>query len=223
MPSSGMTQMPMLAPTKTSRPLDRMKGRLISSIRACATVPARSGSSRFSSTTTNSSPPMRASMSHWRTRLSIRVTAICSSSSPAAWQTVIDGAEMVEVDHQGGGIAAVQLQLADRMGQPRGQQQPVGQVGQGIVVGDMVELEFGLLDGADVGEGSDVIGGLAEVVLDGGYGQPLRKDFSRFAAVPDFPLPIAVGRYVFEHGAVERRVMMARFHQPHIGAQQLVR
>jgi hypothetical protein len=61
-------------------------------------------------------------------------------------EAVVDDLEPVEVEHQHGGRAAPALGAGHRAVQPGGQQRPVGQPGQLVVEGEVLELAVGVGD-----------------------------------------------------------------------------
>jgi len=79
--------MPTLAPTNSSLP-PTASGCRIASSTFCATTRAASADSRSGSTTANSSPPSRATVSPARRQCCMRVPIARSSSSPEPWPSV---------------------------------------------------------------------------------------------------------------------------------------
>ncbi len=84
---------------------------------------------------------------------------------------VVDGLEAVEVEEDDGQRPLLALALRQRLLQPVQQQDPVGQAGQGVEMGDVLERVLALLQLGDVGEDGDVIGNAVGVVAHGAYAQ----------------------------------------------------
>ena len=104
---------------------------------------------------------------------------------------VVDGLEAVEVQEHDGADAFGAVRALQRVRQARVQQQAVGQVGQRVVVGQVLHLRFGVCDARDVGEHAHEVDDLAALVAHRADGQPARVDFTALAAVPDLALPTA--------------------------------
>lgn len=82
-------------------------------------------------------------------------------------QGVVDQLEAVQIDKQQGELLPVEVGGLDLQLKPLLQQVAVAELGQGIVIGEVVELCLGLANGADVGEGDDIVGGVVAAVVDG--------------------------------------------------------
>ena len=93
------------------------------------------------------------------------------------------------------------------------EQQAVGQPGQRVVVGQVVQLLLGLLHGADVGEDRHIVGQFVELVANGMDPLPLRKDLAVLAAVPDLAAPAAMGLQFAPDDVVEAAVVTAGLEQ----------
>ena len=107
---------------------------------------------------------------------------------------VVDQLEPVQVHQQQGHLGAVALTVGDGLADAVQAQQAIGEVGQGIMVGEELDPLLGRLGGGDIGEAGDVLGGLPDAVAHRGDGQPFGEDLAGFAAVPDLPLPLALGQ-----------------------------
>ncbi|KFB71008.1 MAG: hypothetical protein AW09_003876 [Candidatus Accumulibacter phosphatis] len=90
------------------------------------------------------------------------------------------------------------------------QQAAVGQLRQGVVVGNIFGVCLGVAQAADVGEYPDVAFDLPVLVVHRGDRQPLRVGFTGLAAVAEFSLPEAGAGQFAPDRVVEHRVMVAR-------------
>ena len=75
-----------------------------------------------------------------------------------------------------------------------GQQHPVGQAGQRVKVGDVLQLALVFFHGRDVGEHCDIVLQRARSVVHRADGEQLGKHLAVFAPVPDFTAPVP-GRF----------------------------
>ncbi|MNC35248.1 hypothetical protein D3C75_837240 [compost metagenome] len=91
-----------------------------------------------------------------------------------------------------------------------------------VVVGQVGQFLFRMLDRADVAEHRHVMAELAFIVADGANGLPLRVDFTALAPVPDFAAPLALFRQGGEYLLVERQAMAARLELVRALADDLV-
>ena len=128
-------------------------------------------------------------------------------------EAVVDVLEAVQVEEQHGAQLLFFLAFLQGGGQARFEQQAVGQAGERVVVGLVVEAGLGVLERGDVGEDADEVAGFAVVAPHGADGQPLRVEFAALAPVPDFALPMAFGVEVVPHGDVEAAVVLPRGQQ----------
>ena len=124
-------------------------------------------------------------------------------------EAVVDVFEAVEVDEQYGALLGVGGGVEQGGLQAAFEEDAVGQPGEGVVVGLVVEAVLGVLEGGDVGEDAYEVGDLVVAVAYGTDGQPLGIGFAVLAAVPDFALPVAVGGELVPHGGVEGAVVLA--------------
>ncbi len=126
---------------------------------------------------------------------------------------IVDVLEVVQIDeHQ-----RAQLVAAPAGGhglvQAIEQQPAIGQTGQRIVEGQVVDPLLGRLAIGDVGKGGDIMGDLAVDVAYGTDGQPLGKYLAALAPVPDLAFPHAGGFDARPHGTVEVRPVSPRREQ----------
>jgi len=97
--------------------------------------------------------------------------------------------------------------------QPVVEQPAVGQLGERVVVGLVLDPLLILLELGDVTEDAGVMGYLAVIVGDGGDGEQLGIDLAVLAPVPDLALPVAFLLELTPHGAVKALVVVARTQQ----------
>ncbi len=81
-------------------------------------------------------------------------------------QAVVDQLEAIQIDKEQPQPFAIELRGFQLKGQPLLQQMAIAQLGQGIVIGKVVQLGFHLANGADVGKGDHIVSGVVEVVID---------------------------------------------------------
>ena len=122
---------------------------------------------------------------------------------------VIHILESVEVDEEQRIARIVALCGGSNLLEPIGQQKPVGQASQEIMVRHVLDARFVGLGFGDVREGGDVVGDLTAIITDGAERQPFREDLVVLAAVPDFALPEPLGMQGLPHASVELLVLPA--------------
>ena len=120
---------------------------------------------------------------------------------------------MIQIDHQQRTATLVDLRRSQRLLGAVSEQQAIGQIGQRVVMSQVLEFMFGVLDRADVGKHRHVMAEPAQIVVNDADGLPLRVDFAAFAPVPDFPAPLADAVECGEHRLIESRRMMAGLEQ----------
>ena len=123
-------------------------------------------------------------------------------------EAVVDLLEAVEVEEQHGAQLVVGARAVQRAAQAILEQQTVGQAGQRVVVGLVVESRLGMLEAGDVGEYANEVGDLVVGVAHGADGQPLGVELAILALVPDLALPVAIGGKAVPHGGVEGVVVL---------------
>jgi hypothetical protein len=104
-------------------------------------------------------------------------------------KAVVDRFETVQVQVGHGGQGVVALGLGQGHLHAVGEQAAVGQLGQGIVVGQVLQVALALLDVGDVGEQAHVVGGLTRLVAHRRDVAELGIEFAVLLAVPGFALP----------------------------------
>ncbi|MNF71292.1 hypothetical protein D3C84_532390 [compost metagenome] len=134
-------------------------------------------------------------------------------------EAVIDHLEMIQIDHQQRTAALLDLRRRQCLLGTVGEQQAVGQIGQWIVMRQVLEFVLGILDRADVGKHRDVVAELAVVVMNQADRLPLRVDPAVFATVPDLAAPLAATVERGEHRLVETRRVVAGLEQAGLLAQ----
>eukprot|EP00659_Diplonema_papillatum_P013429 gene13429-biopygen13469 len=125
-------------------------------------------------------------------------------------EAVVDVFETVEVEEQHGALAAGFLLVVEGGLQAAFKQGAVGQAGQRVVVGLVIEARLGVLEAGDVGKHGDEVGDRLLAVAHGADGQPAGVQLAVLAPVGDLALPVAVGRQLVPHGRVEGAVVQAR-------------
>ena len=138
-PSRGNRLTPMLTVATSARP-SIITGADSTSLMRVAAMPTSSGALTLCSTTTNSSPPMRTTMSAGRTAARTRLAISCSSLSPTSWpRESLMCLKRSRSRNSTASICPVSWQRAMRLGQVRLQEQAVRQARQVIVIGELVE------------------------------------------------------------------------------------
>ncbi|MCY1425710.1 hypothetical protein D9M71_415050 [compost metagenome] len=123
-------------------------------------------------------------------------------------ETVVDVLEAVEVDEKNGAVEVVVGGFDQRQLQAALEQQAVGQAGERVVVGLVVEPRLGVLERRDVGEHTDVVGDLLLAIAHGADGEPFGVGLAVLAAVPDLALPVPFAIQLVPHGGVEGAVVL---------------
>ncbi len=115
-------------------------------------------------------------------------------------KAVVDVLEAVEVQEQHCALAVGHLRAGEYALQPVFEQGAIGQAGQRVMVGLIVEFGLGVLDAGDVCKNRHEVGDLAVAVAHGADGQPAWVKFAVLALVVDFALPVALGGKLVPHG-----------------------
>ncbi len=89
---------------------------------------------------------------------------------------VVDDLETVEVEEQDGAAPFLALCPRQRLIEPVVEQQAVGEPGERVVVGHVIQLRLGPAHGADIGEGDDVMARRAALVPHHAHVLPDRED-----------------------------------------------
>ena len=131
--------------------------------------------------------------------------AVAGGVAPA----VVDRLEIVEIEIAHGQQVAAPVGLGDGLLQAVGEQQPVGQAGQRIVVGHLFQLFLVVLQGGDVGEQADEMGDAAVAVADRRNAGALGVGRAVLALVPDFAAPGAGREQGLPHVFVEILLLAA--------------
>ena len=114
--------------------------------------------------------------------------------------SVVNEFESIEVKIGHRQALPAPLCLRHGLMQPVGQQHAVGHRGQRVIVCDMFELLFMLLQRRDVGEQRHILLGLAVCVAHGTDGLHHRIHLAVLAPVPDFAGPVAGIDQILPHG-----------------------
>ncbi len=118
--------------------------------------------------------------------------------------------EAVQVEKQDCAEAAGFFAVQQGGLKPALEQYSVGQAGERIMVGLIVEPRLCLFEAGDVGEHGDEVGQEVVFVAHGADGQPTRVKLAVLSTVADFALPVALGCQLVPHRGVERAVVLAR-------------
>ena len=106
-------------------------------------------------------------------------------------EAVVDHLEVIQIEHQQGAAAFLDLRRGQRLFGAVAEQQAIGQIGQRIVVSEVLEFMLGVLDRTDVGEHRHIVAKAPLIIVYDADGLPLRIDFAAFTAVPDLTAPLA--------------------------------
>ena len=103
--------------------------------------------------------------------------------------TVVDAFESVQIEETDGAAVSAAFGVQYGLLQTIGEQTAVGDAGQGIVVGDPVQLGLMLLELGDIGKDTYIVLDLLLGIAYHGDGEQLGIKFSILAAVPDLAAP----------------------------------
>ena len=103
---------------------------------------------------------------------------------------IIDVLEAVQIDVRQRQTLAVAPHALHRLSQPIGQQHAIGQTGQRIIMGDLLEPTLVLLLHADVGEQTDEMTDLASPVDHRADGEHFDEHLAILASIPDLSVPV---------------------------------
>ncbi len=124
-------------------------------------------------------------------------------------QAVVDAFEPVQVDKQQRQLAVLTTGTRHRRVQALGQQQAIGQLGQGVMVGQVVNFFLGALKRTHVSKYRNKVAQLGALVAYRDDVLPLRINLAIFASVPDFPGPPSAAHQLLPHLAVKVAVVTA--------------
>ncbi len=124
-------------------------------------------------------------------------------------QAVIDVLEAIQIEEQDCAEAAGLFAVQQGGLKPALEQYSVGQAGERVMMGLIVEARLGVFEAGNVGEDGDEVGQEVVFVAHGTDGQPARVKLAVLAAVADFALPVALGCQLVPHRGIERAVMLA--------------
>ena len=102
---------------------------------------------------------------------------------------VIDGLETVQIDKEQGETVGIPCRLGDGHLNTVDEQTAVGQAGQQVMEGQVLDLRLLLLAFRDVGEAGNMVLRVAPFVADQADGEPDWIDFSALASVTGLSLP----------------------------------
>ncbi|MPN31366.1 hypothetical protein SDC9_178840 [bioreactor metagenome] len=118
-------------------------------------------------------------------------------------ERIVDALEMIEIEEHQRGAALVAPALFHDMAEAVAQQQPVGQAGQRVVVGEILDLLLRRLALGDIVKGADVIDVLAIAIAHGRDRQPFRIHRTVLAAIPNLAFPASVINDLAPHPGIE--------------------
>lgn len=118
---------------------------------------------------------------------------------------VVDSLEPVQVEEQQGDLPVDPAGAPHRVVQPIAEERAVGQIGERVVLREVLQPRFVLLAGRDVPERRDVMADRPAFAAGRRDRQILGEDLPALAPVPDLALPEAVGENRLPHLPVELR------------------
>ncbi len=128
-------------------------------------------------------------------------------------QGVVDDFEAIQIEEHHRKPVPVAACVSDGVIEPVEEEGAVGQSGQGVVVGQIIEADFALFAGGDVGEHPHIVGDRSAVIAHHGDDQPFGVDLPRFASMPDLPLPRALFQQLLVHCLIKGFVVVAGMEQ----------
>jgi hypothetical protein len=137
-------------------------------------------------------------------------------------QRVVDVLEIVEVDDHQRQLVVLPFAQAQGLAELRLEGQPVGQVGQRVVIGQVGQAVGSFGVGIRLGEIGDVVVDLAVGAADGGNLQPAREGRAVLALVVNFALPEIPGLQGFPDGEMSLRRGFSRGEDVRVLAENLV-
>ena len=136
---------------------------------------------------------------------------------------VVDGLEAVQIEKHHRHRQARALALHHRLAQPIRQQNPVGQLGERVKVGNVLQGGLVFFLGRDVVEQAQVMQRSAVLVFHHADGEQLGVQAAVFAAVPQLAVPVALGAQSVPDVGVKRRLVPPRLEQARVLAHHLLR
>ena len=124
-------------------------------------------------------------------------------------EALVHPPEAIEVEQQHRGLALAGGGALDRLLQPFHEELAVGEAGERVVLGQVVEPGLVLLLAAEVAEHAHVVRGQAVGAVHRAQGQALGVDLAALAPIPYLAHPRAAGDQRVPHAGVEGGVMAA--------------
>lgn len=135
---------------------------------------------------------------------------------------VVDGFEAVQIEIAHGHPFLVAAGLHNCLLHAVGEQYSVGQAGQRIVMGDMLELLLVLLDVGNVAGNSQVVADFTQVVPDFGNGKQRCVDLPGFGTVPQFSAPVPLVFDGLPHALIKIGALVSRLEEARIPAEYFI-
>jgi hypothetical protein len=126
---------------------------------------------------------------------------------------VVEIFKIIQINEQQSAMTTAARANRQHLLQPVGEQTPIGQPGERIIKSQMLDFSLCGLVPTDVGDRGHIVRHDVVLVLDSSNGQPLGKNLTILAPIPDFTLPRAA---VFErcpHGSIKGSVVAPRTEQ----------
>ena len=127
--------------------------------------------------------------------------------------TVVDAFETIQIQETDGATVSAAFGMQYGLLQTIGEQTAVGDAGQGIVVGDPVQLGLMLLELGDIGKDTYIVLDLLLGIAYHGDGEQLGIEFSILAAVPELAAPEITRFDLLPHLLVEQGILLPRGQQ----------
>ena len=124
-------------------------------------------------------------------------------------EAIVDTLEAIQINKQQTQLSFRSPRAGNGGAQTFVQQQPVGQLGQRIVVRQIIDFLLIALDHAHIREHRHIMTQLATVVLHADDVLPLRIDFAVLAPIPDFPGPAPGGMQLLPELTIKGAIMPA--------------
>jgi len=146
-----------------------------------------------------------------RTQPAIRRETSISNWSPASWPAVSLRILKLSIPiNKSAPFRPLRAQPTSACWQTVAEEATVGQLGQSIVIGEVLDLLFRRLALGDVDQRADVVGCLATAAPDRHDVEPCRKNLAAFAPIPDFSLPGSLAADAFPYRLIKGCVMLTR-------------
>jgi hypothetical protein len=135
---------------------------------------------------------------------------------------IVDVLEAIEVDEQDGQSGLVAVGTLQGLVQSVAKQQAVGQAGQRVVVGLVIELIVGLPQFGDVGEYADIVRELSIGVMDSADRQRFQESLAVLAPVPEFAPPAPATAESLPHFPVKGGILKSGLQDARVTSDHLI-